>query len=248
MAVTTTVPPGTVTQWAHPDWTTNPPIHIQSLFRAAQQKMCSALALQDKKRNRRACDSHVNWLCLCSVLSIHNWMCEGARSSSPCSATSGPPPTNRCCDSGRPLFTDPTTGQTICSCQHEQMLNYQRIAQASLMGPAGMPLSMYNSAAYAEGLPATYIPGVGPDQSHFYPNLVSNQFIRFRHFSPAHAPTNARASARAPVWNVFGRSFVNSINPEFEFWKMTKIKKPHKMRRVHGINCFEKWEFCEQNM
>lgn len=96
----------------------------------------------------------------------------GARSSSPCSAASGPPPPNRCCDSGRPLYTDPTTGQTICSCQHEQMLNYQRIAQASLMGgPGGLPLPMYNSP-YAEGLPAAaYLPGA--DQSHFYPNLVS---------------------------------------------------------------------------
>lgn len=48
------------------------------------------------------------------------------------------------------------------------MLNYQRIAQASLMGPGGMPLSMYNSAAYAEGLPAAaYMPGVGPEQFHY---------------------------------------------------------------------------------
>lgn len=97
----------------------------------------------------------------------------GARSSSPCSAASGPP--NRCCDSGRPLFTDPSTGQTVCSCQHEQMLNYQRLAQASLIGHGGMQLSMYNSA-YAEGLPtAAYLPGVGADQSHFYPNLVCTQ-------------------------------------------------------------------------
>lgn len=59
------------------------------------------------------------------------------------------------------------------------MLTYQRMAQASLMGPGGMPLSMYNSAAYAEGLPAAYIPGVGPEQSHFYPNLVS---IHNEHF------------------------------------------------------------------
>lgn len=95
----------------------------------------------------------------------------GARSSSPCSAASGPPPPTRCCDSGRPLYTDPTTGQTICSCQHEQMLNYQRIAQASLIGPGGLPLPMYNSP-YAEGLPA-YLPGA--EQSHFYPNLVSRK-------------------------------------------------------------------------
>lgn len=41
------------------------------------------------------------------------------------------------------------------------------------MGHGGMQLSMYNSA-YADGLPtAAYLPGVGADQSHFYPNLVS---------------------------------------------------------------------------
>lgn len=59
------------------------------------------------------------------------------------------------------------------------MLNYQRIAQASLIGPGGMPLPIYNSAAYAEGLPAAYIPSVGPEQSHFYPNLVSDKFPFF---------------------------------------------------------------------
>lgn len=95
----------------------------------------------------------------------------GARSSSPCSAASGPPPPSRCCDSGRPLYTDPTTGHTVCSCQHEQILNYQRMAQASLIGPGGLPLPMYNSP-YAEGLPA-YLPGA--EQSHFYPNLVSRR-------------------------------------------------------------------------
>lgn len=52
------------------------------------------------------------------------------------------------------------------------MLNYQRIAQASLMGPGGMPLSMYNSAAYAEGLPAAaYMPGVGPEQFHYVSSM-----------------------------------------------------------------------------
>lgn len=57
------------------------------------------------------------------------------------------------------------------------MLSYQRLAQASLMGHGGMQLSMYNSA-YADGLPtAAYLPGVGADQSHFYPNLVSFIFM-----------------------------------------------------------------------
>ncbi|XP_037045063.1 homeobox protein araucan isoform X2 [Bradysia coprophila] len=104
------------------------------------------------------------------AMAVTSTIPPGQRSSSPCSAASGPP--NRCCDSGRPLFTDPSTGQTVCSCQHEQMLSYQRLAQASLMGHGGMQLSMYNSA-YADGLPtAAYLPGVGADQSHFYPNLA----------------------------------------------------------------------------
>lgn len=58
------------------------------------------------------------------------------------------------------------------------MLNYQRLAQASLIGHGGMQLSMYNSS-YPDGLPSTaYLPGGGGgvaagDQAHFYPNLVS---------------------------------------------------------------------------
>lgn len=60
------------------------------------------------------------------------------------------------------------------------MLNYQRIAQASLMGPGGMPLSMYNSAAYAEGLPAAaYMPGVGPEQFHYVSRTSIIIFLDF---------------------------------------------------------------------
>lgn len=108
------------------------------------------------------------------AMAVTSTIPPGARSSSPCSAASGPP--NRCCDSGRPLFTDPSTGQTICSCQHEQMLNYQRLAQASFIGHgvgSAIQLSMYNPA-YPDGMPPGYLPGgAGADQSHFYPNLVS---------------------------------------------------------------------------
>lgn len=112
---------------------------------------------------------------------------SGARSTSPpCSGGSAPPTGNRCCETGRPVYTDPATGQTICSCQHEQMLNYQRLAHASIIGHGGMPLSMYNSA-YGEGLPpAAYLPGVGSDQAaaaaHFYPNLVSHNKIKRKLF------------------------------------------------------------------
>ncbi|EEB19220.1 hypothetical protein Phum_PHUM562460 [Pediculus humanus corporis] len=75
------------------------------------------------------------------------------------------PTPGRCCDTGRPLFTDPITGQTVCSCQYD-LLSYQRLASAGV-GPAGLPaLSMY-SAPYADGM-AAYFPALGADQAPFY--------------------------------------------------------------------------------
>lgn len=97
----------------------------------------------------------------------------GARSASPCSATSNGPPNSRCCDTGRPLFTDPITGQTVCSCQYDQsIINYQRLASGMGVGGApGMPLSMYSTPYSAETM-AAYFPALGGDQP-FYPNPVS---------------------------------------------------------------------------
>ncbi|XP_076323401.1 uncharacterized protein LOC143232175 [Tachypleus tridentatus] len=49
-----------------------------------------------------------------------------------------------CCESGRPVLTDPLTGQTLCSCQYDaQLLSYQRLAAA------GLPLNIYGTAAAA---------------------------------------------------------------------------------------------------
>jgi len=103
----------------------------------------------------------------------------GARSTSPCgpsaglpalSLVGGPPPgphssapggapapgagnpPNRCCDTGRTIYTDPVSGQTICSCQYD-MLNYQRLAAAG-----GVPLGVY-----PEGMSA-YLSGIAADQ------------------------------------------------------------------------------------
>lgn len=92
-------------------------------------------------------------------------------------AASGPRPASpqgRCCDTGRPLFTDPLTGQTVCSCQYD-LLSYQRLASAGV-GPAGIPaLSMY-SAPYADGM-AAYFPALGADQAPFYTPSVSVNYI-----------------------------------------------------------------------
>ncbi|XP_013772470.2 homeobox protein caupolican-like [Limulus polyphemus] len=49
-----------------------------------------------------------------------------------------------CCESGRPVLTDPLTGQTLCSCQYDaQLLSYQRLAAT------GLPLNIYGTAAAA---------------------------------------------------------------------------------------------------
>ncbi|ENN75616.1 hypothetical protein YQE_07794, partial [Dendroctonus ponderosae] len=84
--------------------------------------------------------------------------------------TPGTPPASaqRCCDTGRPIFTDPITGQTVCSCQYE-LLGYQRLAGA---GVPGLPaLSMY-SAPYPEGM-AAYFPALGADQAPFYTSTAA---------------------------------------------------------------------------
>ncbi|XP_017016427.1 iroquois-class homeodomain protein IRX-6 isoform X1 [Drosophila kikkawai] len=70
----------------------------------------------------------------------------------------GPGSGNRCCDTGRTIYTDPVSGQTICSCQYD-MLNYQRLAAAG-----GVPLGVY-----PEGMSA-YLSGIAADQPPFYAN------------------------------------------------------------------------------
>lgn len=98
---------------------------------------------------------------------------HSVRSPSPSASIS----TNRCCETGRPVFTDPNTGQTICSCQHDQMMNYHRLAQASLIGHSAIPISMFNSS-YSDSIPSSaYIPPTGLDPSHFYTNLVRTLLV-----------------------------------------------------------------------
>ncbi|XP_044734459.1 homeobox protein caupolican [Chrysoperla carnea] len=81
----------------------------------------------------------------------------------PSSANVPPTTPTRCCDSGRPIFTDPMTGQSVCSCQYD-LLGYGRLAAAGIGIPAA--LSMY-SAPYPEGM-APYFPALGADQAPFY--------------------------------------------------------------------------------
>lgn len=108
--------------------------------------------------------------CYCCVIILCMFQSSVPPSSPPQTGSPPPsaasPPPGRCCDTGRPLFTDPLTGQTVCSCQYD-LLSYQRLAGASSL-PA---LSVY-SAPYPEGM-AAYFPALGADQPAFYTSAVS---------------------------------------------------------------------------
>lgn len=77
------------------------------------------------------------------------------------SAPSQPLSSSSCCESGRPIITDPLTGQTVCSCQYDsqaqQLLNYQRLASS-------LPLNVYG-APYGD---QSYLPLTAAEQSAFY--------------------------------------------------------------------------------
>ncbi|XP_043210775.1 homeobox protein araucan-like, partial [Amphibalanus amphitrite] len=80
-------------------------------------------------------------------------------------STPGTPSTS-CCETGRPVATDPVTGQAICSCQYEAggggrsgaLCGYPRL-------PAGTALPY--GPAYSSGGDQGAYPGIGVDSSYF---------------------------------------------------------------------------------
>lgn len=92
-----------------------------------------------------------------------------------------------CCDSGRPLVTDPVTGQTVCSCQYERLQALQnaygpsaaaaaaRLAAVSSAVTSGVSAGLHGvySAAYPSSDQNPY-PSLGMDTTTaFYSSLVS---------------------------------------------------------------------------
>ncbi|KAI1285235.1 Homeobox protein caupolican [Halotydeus destructor] len=100
----------------------------------------------------------------------------------PGSTPGAPGPPRPCCESGRPMLTDPITGQTVCSCQYDNhILNYQRLAASGGLSLLGMynPASAYGAAAAASAAAdGAFLPGQGPEQlqSAFYPPGGPNGF------------------------------------------------------------------------
>lgn len=74
---------------------------------------------------------------------------------------------NSCCENGRPIMTDPVSGQTVCSCQYDSarlaLSSYSRLPAASV-GVYGSPYPSTDQNPYQS---------IGVDSSAFYSPLVS---------------------------------------------------------------------------
>lgn len=73
--------------------------------------------------------------------------------------------TSTCCENGRPIMTDPVSGQTVCSCQYDS-------ARLALSGYSRLP----SASVYGTPYPSTDqnpYPSIGVDSSAFYSPLVS---------------------------------------------------------------------------
>lgn len=71
-------------------------------------------------------------------------------------------PSGQCCENGRPIMTDPVSGQTVCSCQYDS---------ARLALSASYSRGVYGTA-YPSNEQNPY-PSIGMDSSAFYSPLVS---------------------------------------------------------------------------
>ena len=109
------------------------------------------------------------WSSVFYIMKIYKFFCIAL--SPPVQLLMSTPPTSTpasgaaspCCENGRPIMTDPHTGQTICSCQY----------------PAGLLAAYSRVPGLADGVyPSPYAaPGLmslgGADPSAFYPPVVS---------------------------------------------------------------------------
>ncbi|KAK7504678.1 hypothetical protein BaRGS_00004164, partial [Batillaria attramentaria] len=86
------------------------------------------------------------------------------------SSPSTPTPSSRgCCENGRPVLTDPATGQSLCSCQYSSaLLGYSRLP--------GLTPSLFSPGTYPPGTtPSGYgAVSLGSEGSAFYPPLGAN--------------------------------------------------------------------------
>ncbi|KAK9298927.1 hypothetical protein QLX08_007904 [Tetragonisca angustula] len=86
--------------------------------------------------------------------------------STPVAGTTGP---TGCCENGRPMMTDPVTGQTVCSCQYDSAARLALGAYPRL-APTATSYSSYPTPTPSTTDQGPY-PSIGMDSSAFYPPL-----------------------------------------------------------------------------
>lgn len=88
--------------------------------------------------------------------------------STPVAGATGP----GCCENGRPMMTDPVTGQSVCSCQYDSAARLALGAYPRL-APTATSYSSYPTPTPSTTDQGPY-PSIGMDSSAFYPPLVSS--------------------------------------------------------------------------
>ncbi|KAF3424098.1 hypothetical protein E2986_12344 [Frieseomelitta varia] len=88
--------------------------------------------------------------------------------STPVAGTTGP---TGCCENGRPMMTDPVTGQTVCSCQYDSAARLALGAYPRL-APTATSYSSYPTPTPSTSDQGPY-PSIGMDSSAFYPPLIA---------------------------------------------------------------------------
>lgn len=76
-----------------------------------------------------------------------------------------------CCENGRPIMTDPVSGQTVCSCQYDSARLALSAGYASRIPSSAAGVGVYGTP-YPSNDQNPY-PSIGVDSSAFYSPLVS---------------------------------------------------------------------------
>ncbi|XP_074645684.1 uncharacterized protein LOC141901971 [Tubulanus polymorphus] len=159
--------------------------------------------------------------------------------SSPATAAAAPTsvPTS-CCEGGRPIITDPHTGQTVCSCRYSTSL----LAGYPAARVPGIADTVYSSAAYASQAAAGYGAFAAADPSAFYSPLNSAYGLKdnmeaWRSLSqPAACYPYDTSMAAYPYMNSYGAMDLNGARRKnatreststLKAWLQEHIKNPY---------------------
>ena len=84
-----------------------------------------------------------------------------------------------CCDSGRPLVTDPVTGQTVCSCQYDRLQALSAYGPSAAAAAAARLAAVSSAVTGVTGLHGVYSAAYGSSDQNPYPSLGMDSTTAF---------------------------------------------------------------------